>query len=306
MANLEQGLVPTKEREIVRDGGAAQCVLPGLGRAEYEAIPAINQSTLKLFELSALHAQHELLHPKDPTPAMHNSSAVHTALLEPEKFHREWVRCPTRNGKRVQKRSNADRQLWKEFEEEHAGQGILTPDIWQGCLDISKALWEGERPDCQLARTFLGGPGLNEATLVWSDKGTGIWCKGRPDRLVEIAGKSYVIDLKAVDRAERGAFARAIAKYGWHAQAAFYADGAYAVAPRERTFLWIAVEKEPPHGIGFYWLNQEGFEQGRNDYSKWLRAYAEAASTNVWSGYAAEIQQVELPKWALKYEEWEA
>jgi hypothetical protein len=115
-----------------------------------------------------------------------------------------------------------------------------------------------------------------------------------------------IADLKtAVDASPRG-WSRAVVNFQYHAQAAFYLDGLDTVEPVvERKFLWIALEKEEPHCVALYEPDFATLDKGRRMYRNYLRQYMKAQETQVWGGYEADIQSLEIPEWATRYEEGE-
>ena len=70
-------------------------------RAEYQAIAAINWSAIEGGfidgEFSPLHYKHAIAQPDEETDAMREGTALHMALLEPERFERDVVVMPEFN-----------------------------------------------------------------------------------------------------------------------------------------------------------------------------------------------------------------
>ena len=110
---------------------------------------------------------------------METGTAVHCAVLEPEKFELEYT-----EGLSVGRRSKVDKEAWLEFEEDHAGQTCLTPKDWDQVWSMRESVMAHPT-----ALELLSGEGLNEVTLIWNDEETEARCKGRLDRLTEIMQK---------------------------------------------------------------------------------------------------------------------
>ena len=87
---------------------------------------------------------------------------------------------------------------------------------------------------------------MREIAIVWDDPETGLRCKARIDFVSEYDGWTVVGDLKSSINAAPKQWARAVANYGYHRQAAFYLDGCNAISPHDRLFAWIIQEKDDP------------------------------------------------------------
>jgi len=261
-----------------------------LPRAEYEAIDAANYSTLKLFEQSPAHARERMLHPTEPTDAMELGTAIHTALLEPEKFATQYIAAPT-----FDRRTAAGKAAWVEFESKHPGRNYLAPDEMEICVGIIKTIDENET-----ARLLLRGEGRNEVSVVWKDEESGLLCKGRIDRFTVLYSWSVVVDVKSTASAYPIEFTKQSARMGYHVQAAFYMDGLRSLAPAERRYIILAIEKDRPYGISAMELDEQAVADGRARYRTYLKQYADAKRTGIWPGYPSGITPLSLPKWAQK------
>lgn len=167
----------------------------------------------------------------------------------------------------------------------------------------------------QVAAAILRNPiavnalsnGESEVTLAWQDPETQVWLRARPDFMphaVKLGGDVIVVsDLKFVagTNAMPEGFKRAIANFGYHQSAAFYADGIKAVFGRYPThWLHVAVEKDPPYCVALYELPGEDIERGRWLNREAIRKFAACLSADKWPGYADDPLPVGLPIWARK------
>ena len=144
-------------------------------REQYEAIDAVNFSTLKEFARSPAHYKAALQSPRESTDAMDLGSAFHLLALEPERegeLLAVWDEG-TRRGK-----------AWDAFKEKHAGKLLLTRDAYE----TAKAMAASVRSSPQ-AKPYLHG-GQAEVTLQWEEQG--LKCKGRVDYLTP----THLVDLK--------------------------------------------------------------------------------------------------------------
>ncbi len=253
---------------------------PGINRLDYFAIDAINISTLVNFERSAAHAREQMLHPRKPTEAMDFGTALHCAILEPERFKRDFAVAP-----KVDRRRKADKEIWVMFEATHTREEILEDGDMRAITRMAASVWA--RP---ISSAILSS-GHSEVAVVWRDEETGLMCKGLIDHIGQFDGWTWIVDLKStLDATPRG-FSRAVKSMHYGAKAAWYFDGCNTVAPRERRFAWIACENMPPYPAAEYEATPEALEAGRSKYKRWLRLYADAKASGVWDAYPLELQQ---------------
>jgi exodeoxyribonuclease VIII len=112
--------------------------------------------------------------------------------------------------------------------------------------------------------------------------------------------EGVIVDLKTCEDASPVGFARSVAKFRYHVQAAFYQQGLneHNITGFEK-FIFIAVEKSAPFNIGIYKLDYEAIEQGELEIARNLETYRICKETNRWGGYATEVQKLSLPKYAF-------
>lgn len=247
---------------------------------DYAELPAVNWSTLKAMAKSPLHYQHELLSPRADTPAMRFGRACHTAVLEPDRFPLEWVLY---EGRRA---GNA----WTEFAAEFASKGILTVDEYETALRVRDAVHAHPAAAALLAACTF------EQTVEWSDPGTGIACKARPDAFKP----GTVVDLKTTRTIDARRFARVAYELDYFGQLAFYAEG-LAISSGAGAFepFIIAVESDEPHDVAVFGIEPESLEAATDMAHDLLERLAECRATGEWPGRYAEAMTLELPPWAL-------
>jgi hypothetical protein len=270
---------------------------PGVKREIYFSWDAVNQSLLKKGTRSWAHARAYQLRPPAPTPALETGNAMHMAILEPELFEKEY-QAPPLNPETHQKwdrRSKAGKAAWAEAEA--TGGTILPMKDWMFVLEARRAAW-----DQPPVKALLGGKGLNEMGVVWVDEETGVTCKALIDRLTRWDDWTWVIDLKSTVDGSPDGWPKQVMRYGYHIQAPWYLDGlaAHDAKPTPRRFCFLTFEKEDPFVVQPYACTEGMLEQGRAEYRKLLRQYAECLETDVWPGYGGEMRDFHLPEWAYR------
>jgi hypothetical protein len=273
---------------------AVPTVAPGLHRDVpydvYDRWDGVRHSVLRHFNRSALHAREAIVHPADQTEAQALGHAAHVAVLEPERFAREYVAAP-----KFDKRTTEGKRGWAAFQAEHEGFAVIPQEEHDVCIALRASVWAHPT-----ASELLKGAGLNEASALWVDGDTGLTAKARIDRLTALAGWPVVVDLKTTRNASRGAFSRDVHTFAYHQQAGMYLDGLQVLAPHERKFVFIAIEKDPPYAVAVYELEEDALQLGRDEYQKHMAAYAECLNTNRWPSYGEGMDLISLPPWAFR------
>jgi hypothetical protein len=260
-------------------------IIESLLFSEYLDAPGVNWSTLKHMDESALSYKHHLDHPKPETDAMRLGRATHTAVLDPDSFLLEYVLYP---GK--------DRcgNKWKDFVADHDGKTVLLEKDYQQCLAIRDAV-RGH----PVAGAMIDG-GSNEVSAFWTDKTTGLKCKGRIDHI----GYGALVDLKTTGQFEPRLFAANAARLGYHKQLAFYRDGLRRAwpGPIERALI-IAVQQPAPHDVAVYTLSDELLDHSRKEVAELMLRLEKCQRKDEWPGVYSEAVELELPLWAYPDEE---
>ena len=253
-----------------------------LSNAAYHALDAVGKSDLDMIAKSPLHWKQAV---REETPAMRIGSAVHCAVLEPERFATDYAVAPDGD-----KRSKAGKEAFAEFEAAHAGKPIISMADWALCEEIQHAV------RMHPGAAALLQAGQPEVSALWNDAEFNVGCRARYDWLTP---DGLLIDLKTTQDASPAGFAKSCATFRYHVQAAWYLD-AYQKAAGDLPlgFIFIAVEKTPPYAVALYELDAEAVDLGRALARRDLARYANAREFGVWPGYSEAIQPLSLPKWA--------
>jgi hypothetical protein len=222
------------------------------------------------------------------SPAMQVGTALHTLVLQPENFDAEVVEALD-----LPRRSNADKATHEQFAETHAGKLIISPDDMQRVKSMRDAII-----DHPAANFLLSQDGPREVSALWTDKEHPLQCKARPDLTIERL--RALVDVKTTSDASPSEFARSAANFGYHAQAAWYLRGMNALDIDVHRFIFICVESKAPYAVAVYRLDDEAIEKGRELMRAAMPVLASAYESGNWHGYSDEIEDLNLPSWALK------
>lgn len=145
--------------------------------------------------------------------------------------------------------------------------------------------------------------GKPEQVMVWYDAEFGVWRRAKVDHLPHPHARSIVVDLKTtVDGSPEG-FTKSVANYRYDQQAAFYLDGYRALFPdSDPEFLFVCVEKDPPHLVSVLELDDEALAAGAARNRQALEIYRDCRESGIWPGHSEEIELVSLPPWAARTE----
>jgi hypothetical protein len=268
----------------VTDFKEGVCAMPS---ATYHSIEAMSASGAKKMLRSPQHYMLMRTTPNVPTAAMQFGTAVHALVLEPDTFNDAVVVAPE-----VNKRSKDGKAEHEAFQAANAGKVILSADDFDRVLACAAAV----RAHPAAAKLLSGGQA--EASLFWIDGKYRVPCKARYDYM-NLGG---IVDLKTCVDASAEAFAKAVANYFYHLQAAFYCSGSEHVRNESpQFFAFVAVESEPPHGVACYVLPGNAILAGAHLANIALERYAAALAANEWPGYSDAIEVLQLPKWATTF-----
>lgn len=250
--------------------------------ADYKAIEAVNWSTLKAMRDSPLHYLDALKHPREDADPLRLGRAVHTAVLEPDRFPLEYVvwEGGARRGKE-----------WKAFKAANAKRTILTREQYQLTLGMRDSI-HGNR----LCMEFLDA-GVAEHVISWTDEETGILCKLRADFIN--LGRGAIVDLKSTASIAGFMFGRQVARLGHHGQIAMYRRGYKAATGDLLAPVFLAVEQKRPHDSTAFIVPDDVLAVGDAMVTECLRQVAECRATDKWPGRYTEPQVLNLPRWVF-------
>lgn len=289
LAANDEGQKPDADRELARE---LLSVAPGfhydLPEAIYHArvLGFASKSALDLVRKSAghYHAWVTGKATRRETPALRLGKAVHCAALEPERFARDYVLAPKFGDCRYLKNKNARDAFAAEFKD----ATILRDD--EGALVMGMIRAAAGTPF--IAELFEGS--RVEVTARWDDL-EGLACKARAD--IDNREILTLADVKSAEDASLDAFERAIGNYGYHRQADWYRRGWARLGVPIEHFVFVVLEKTPPHFPSLYELTDETLERGRQENDALIARLLRAIERDEWPAYPAEIQRASLPRY---------
>ena len=267
-------------------------VYAGIPNDVYHGGPGISNSGLSLIARSPAHYWAAYMDPsrqrRQATPAMEFGTAVHTAILEPDRFMRDYVVPPYFN-----LRTNAGKDSAAAWARDNPGKVSISQQDFDACKRVRCAVENHAAADILLA------DGQPELSCYWQDfagGGAPVLCKCRPDFLTN---DGWIVDVKTTEDARQEAFARSIYNYRYFVQAPWYFDGvAMSTGVQPRGFIFLTIEKSPPYAIAVYVASPKMMQAGRVEYQRNLAAYRECLATDWWPAYPEEIVPIDLPAWA--------
>lgn len=255
---------------------------------EYNKAPGIRRSMLWEIRRSPAHLKWRMENPPEATPALIFGQALHAAVLTPEDYDRQFAVMPN-----ADRRTKAGREAWEAAAAEAQSRTQIAFDWAEQIAGMVQAV----RGNPMAAR-LLDGP--HETSYFWADTLTGEACKCRTDAETVIGNMHLIVDLKSCQDASTDAFMRDALHYGYDVQAAMYTDGYKAVTGREATFVFIAVEKNPPYAVNILQADTLFMQHGQDRYRHLLGLYHECRQRNQWPGYTGfdgDIASLGLPAW---------
>lgn len=251
------------------------------------ACPGLSASGIKEFLKSPAHYRSMIFNPQPATPAMAFGSAVHCAILEPERFTAEYCVAPV-----CDKRTIEGKAIYKEFAATSGGKEIISTDDMTAITAIHESVSRRET-----VRGMLSGC-VFEQSVLWTHDEYGFPCKARPDALNISEG--YIVDIKTSSKpVSPASFSKTIANNGYDVQAAWYLNGAAIVTGKQfNEFYFVAIESSSPHEVGIYKADYQMIINGLRKIRRMIPEYAECLKTGLWPGYPDEIQNINLPAWA--------
>jgi exodeoxyribonuclease VIII len=252
---------------------------------EYHGIEGISRSRLWKFKQLPYKYWYEYLsgeaeQSKD-TEALIFGNLVHTVILEPHLFEKDYFVIP-----KVNRATKAGKEAYQAAYEEAEGRTLINNEMHSQALAMREKVLAND-----LAKNIIDGAKF-EKSIFWEDRETGILCKARPD----IWNNGLIADLKTTKDASPRAFQLSAVKEGYFLQAAMIHEALLSIGELLQKFVFITVEKTAPYGVGIYVLDDEGLKYGLNLFHNLLVKFKECKEQNNWPDYG--VMDLTVPNWA--------
>lgn len=277
------------------EAGKLSGIIKGIENEAYHAGPGESSSTLKKANRSIAHYLAGKTAPDSPTEAMRFGTQAHTLLLEGETvFLSRYFVVP----EGIDRRTKAGKEAFEAVILENQGKEAIKFDDYATLFEMREAF---ERHP--IARELVTG-GI-ELSAYWKDPRSDLLCKAKADCF---RPDGMIVDLKTTDDASPEQFPTSCARFDYALSAAFYLDGFRQAIEQSGNrnvqapdaFVFLAVEKSRPYGIGCYVIEPEDLAKGRMKYERALARIKEYESQGAkgYCGYLPQIQSITLPAWA--------
>jgi exodeoxyribonuclease VIII len=265
--------------------------------SEYHAAPAISNSALNKLAQSPYHYwAHYIAEGRpviEPTPAMRAGTLAHCAILEPDELQMRYVVRPADiDGRTKEGKAWLAEALLSRREVVTAAEMATAQAQRAAVLEVPEL-------------ASLLGAGLAEQSIFWTDTATGVECKARPDWVHTLPdGRAILVDVKTTPDVAPDSFAKSVANFGYHRQAAFYTEGyRRATGVEVAAFIFAAVTNGYPYVAAAFLLHEDALERGTRECVALLRKYAECKETNTWPRPAEGVTVLNLPAWSKEITE---
>ena len=238
-------------------------------------------SSLKSFATSPAHFIAYKNRQQHETPAMRFGTAVHCAVLEPEKFEQEYKTLEVRRGTKA----------YKELIETYPDATFLSVSEYNEIQKIKEAIQAHP-----VASNILKDCIAFEKELTGSISGTPF--RGFADGY----SANYVVDLKTCQKGAPKDFTNDSYRQKYHMQGYIYTQLLSQLLNKEVKEHWIiAVEKTAPYVVTCYRLTPDILERGKEELTKLLKQF------NQWNGKAEGYDvssvfgyfELDVPQWAI-------
>lgn len=278
---------PIHYSELTPELMRAGCFVIDMPNDAYHAAEGVSKSGLDLIARSPAHFMYGAK--RKPTRAMAIGSAIHCALLEPERFRDEYVLLKDVKDRRASE--------YKQAVKAHSEDCVLVSTEASNVSAMQEAVLSQQE-----AAEALSKPGWRELSSFVECPVTGVILRCRYD-LLTADGEAY--DLKKTQDARPSEFSKSVNNYRYHVQDAHYSRVFELVTGEPLSaFKFIAVEEQPPHTAQVYELDGLAKEVGKFYAMRDLKMYAECMESGEWPHPSGNDGVISIPNWAvLQYED---
>jgi hypothetical protein len=259
--------------------------------ADYRAVPALSYSGAKDLMRSPALFDWRRTHPRPDSTDFDLGRVAHTLLLG--------------SGAPLAVVKDDEDQPFKTWTpkakaaaEEKRAAGY-TPLLLHQALGVADMV-EAVRAHPLAGKLLEHGRGHGEVSVFWDDPETCRAQRARLDWLLveDDDGRPAVVDLKTTADVRRRALTKTIDEYHYNWQHAHYLDGLTAHGVDDARFVFVFVEKTPPHLVRVAEIDVEAAATGARFMQAARRLYAQCLAAGDWPGYPPKVELLGLPRFA--------
>lgn len=291
-----------------------------LPAAEYFEVEAVSNTSLKWWMRSAehYHAYRTGRIPNTPTQSQTTGTLTHAMVLEgksdyvvhPAEYTVALMMCPQCESMTTSAKCAKCKRDRVE---------VKTAKPWNRSAKVCEE-WEAAQPTTVISQSEadtiaagraavnlhpVAGPlfcrGRSEVSLFATCPRTQLPLKARLDYLVSPEnGQGYIVDLKTCQDASTNGFYKAVSKYRYQRQAAFYKYVAELCGLDVTTFYFVALELEPIPMANVVIVSEQDAEIATQGIHQNLKDIADCGAAGIWPGYCGTGPNIlkPLPIWA--------
>lgn len=291
-------IVEPPPKELIKPGWYKD-----ISNEDYHRGPGTSSSNLKvLLEQSPEHLYYQRSHPKGATENMALGTAVHSLVLEPDKFAEDISVMP-----KMDRRTKIGKAAYAEFMESSEGKTVINENQHEQALAMAERV--REHPIAGLLVQDL----IVESSIFWWYKSMDVYDDTHYKELVKIRPdgicKNYdaIIDLKTTKDGSYTGFIKSIQNYYYHLSAAMYLEGVNRCEELLKEmkriaytkFIFVCVENFAPYAVSVYELSPEYLDIGKILYRQAMQRLHEGRE-NDWPSYPEEPRVIEPPAYASR------
>ena len=254
---------------------------------DYLKDPAVNRSFLvDLVNLCPDEARWNQEH-NEVTDATVLGDATHAAVLEPERFEKEYVVMPAdcRPGSGTGMR--ARKELFMATVE-RKGQTVIKEDQFQNLREMKEVVYS----DDNCTRILCDGEA--ELSGFYIEPEFNVLCKFRADWLNRRLQMD--IDIKTTNNIQHYIFRNHAYEFGYDLQSFMTLRGLAILTGVEHKFRFIVIASKGYHGLKLYDADDDLLRSGEERYFKGLEIYQQCVSSGDWPRYDSTPQPLGVPE----------
>ena len=251
----------------------------------YRAADGLNQSALKPLRKSPMHARHEADNPRTQTASMALGTLTERLLFVPDDLRVVEANKATTAGKAIVAEASA------------RGDLVVTPADWASAPHMAASIRASKKAQellsgCEFCQPCYWQVGDQKRKALFDAVNT------TEHRIVDIKTTS--------DELTTAGLARAVTKWGYDIQAAWYSQGYAAVHGVVPEFWFLFVESLAPHAVVAVQLDADWLAHATDEMETMAAVWQQCADAGVWPGPAemmADAGKLTLsrPTWAPTY-----